>query len=124
MQQKLELFENFISAHFHSFLTGSLFLRLSNSENLNYKIFVHDPDFFLANLNPFGIPMERLDISQDESGNFTHGSSFYKVTRLSWHNFANQYDLFSLLTFLDARGETGKPAPRRIPLQWGSQLQI
>merc|ERR1712107_481963 len=50
MQQKLELFENFISAHFHSFLTGSLFLRLSNSENLNYKIFVHDPDFFLANL--------------------------------------------------------------------------
>ena len=104
----------------NSFLTGSLFLRLSNSDNLNYKIFLHDPDFFLANLNPFGIPMERLDISPDENGNFTHGSSFYKVTRLSilsWHNFANQLDFFSPSTSPDARGETRKPAPRRIPLQ-------
>ena len=53
--------------------------------------------------------MERLDISPDESGNFTHGSSFYKVTRLSilsWHNFANQLDFFSQSTSPDARGET------------------
>ena len=40
----------------------SIFLHVNTSDNLTRRIFVHDPNFFVLNVNPLGLPTKYLNL--------------------------------------------------------------
>ena len=65
-------------------ITGTL--RISLAKDLNYNIFVHDLNYFLINVNPYGIPNNYRIVSGDQK------SAYYKMRTVRKENIRDCND--------------------------------
>ena len=63
------------------FLSGAFFFTLN--ESLDYQVYVHDPDYFMINVNPFAMPYYHIPT------NGSVGSYYYKMRRVHHKKIQN-----------------------------------
>ena len=68
-----------------NYLYDSIYLHFSTSDGLTRRIFIHDPNFFVLNMNPLGLPIKKIILSP-RSGSFYYSLALREHRKLNTQN--------------------------------------